>query len=238
MHTITKNNRQIPITGIEATTIDQEPLFTNWLDAFDPEWIIESLEIQSVDRIPSGRILFIKLKASIVHPAGKLPGMIVVIRDYAVSALTVLTCEGKKYALLVDQPRVPVGNTISESVAGLIDDGTSPESVIMRELEEEAHAVTRLGLTVNDVVPLLDKPFYLSPGVLNEAIYPFLVEKEVTQDILDTYQGLARGLEEEYEHITVRIVPFDQVINHCHCATTLAMLHLYDRYLLSNNRTH
>lgn len=233
MHTITKNNRQIPITGIEAETISQELLFTNWLDAFDPEWIIESLEVQSVDRVPSGRILFIKLKADIVHPSGKLPGMIVVIRDYAVSALTILTCGGKKYALLVDQPRVPVGNTISESVAGLIDDRTSPESVILRELEEEAHAVTRLGLTSQDVIPLLDKPFYLSPGVLNEAIYPFLVEKEVTQEILDTYHGLKRGLEEEYEHIVVRVVPFEDIIQHCHCATTLAMLHLYDRYLLT-----
>ena len=233
MHTITKNDRSIPITGVEAETISQELLFTNWLDAFDPEWIIESLEIQSVDRVPSGRILFIKLKADIIHPAGKLPGMIVVIRDYAVSALTVLTCAGKKYALLVDQPRVPVGNTISESVAGLIDDKTSPESVILRELEEEAHAVTRLGLTADDVIPLLDKPFYLSPGVLNEAIYPFLVEKEVTQEVLNTYQGLKMGLEEEYEHIVVRVVPFEDIIKYCHCATTLAMLHLYDRYLLT-----
>ncbi|MEI8223856.1 MAG: NUDIX domain-containing protein [bacterium] len=233
MHTITKNNRVIPITGIEAATISQELLFTNWLDAFDPEWIIEAIEIQSVDRVPSGRILFIKLKADIIHPAGKLPGMIVVIRDYAVSALTVLTCAGKKYALLLDQPRVPVGNTISESVAGLIDDQTSPESVILRELEEEAHAVTRLGLTPNDVIPLLDKPFYLSPGILNEAIYPFLVEKEVTQEVLDTYHGLKMGLEEEYEHIVVRVVPFEDITKYCYCATTLAMLHLYDRYLLT-----
>jgi hypothetical protein len=52
MHTITKNSRDIPITGIEAETISQELLFTNWLDSFDPEWVIESIEIQSVDRVP------------------------------------------------------------------------------------------------------------------------------------------------------------------------------------------
>lgn len=233
MHTITKNNRLIPITGIEAETIDQLPVFTKWIDLFDSEWIIDSIEIQSIDRIPDGRILCIKLKASITHPGGHTPGIVVVIRDFAVSALTVLTCNDKKYAILVDQPRIAVGNTISESVAGMIDDGTSPESVILRELEEEVHAVTRLGLTANDVIPLLDKPFYLSPGILNEAIYPFLVEKEISQEMLDTYQGLKRGLEEEHEYITVKVVPLEDIIKYCHCATTLAMLHLYDHYLLT-----
>lgn len=232
MYTISKNNRSIPVTGVEAETITNESIFTTWIDSVDPDWVIESLEIQSVDRIQNGRVLFIKLKATITHSQGRIPGMIVLLRDYAVSALTVLICDGQKYALLVDQPRVPIGNIISESVAGLIDDDTSPESVILRELEEEAHMVTKMGLTADDIIPLMDRPFYLSPGILNEAIYPFLVEKEVTQEMIVSYQGLRRGLAEEHEYITVKIVPLAEVPNHCHCATTLAMLHLYDRYLL------
>lgn len=233
MYTISKNNRSIPITGVEAESITNEPIFTTWIDSVDPEWVIESIEIQSVDRIPHGRVLLVKIKVTIVNPEGRIPGMIVLLRDYAVAALTVLTCQGQKYALLVDQSRVPVGNIISESVAGLIDDGTSPESVILRELEEEAHMVTKMGLTADDIIPLMDRPFYLSPGILNEAIYPFLVEKEVTHEMIASYQGLRRGLAEEHEYITVKIVPLAEVPSHCHCATTLAMLHLYDRYLLA-----
>jgi ADP-sugar diphosphatase len=233
MYTITKGEQLIPISGIEAATINNEQMVVKWVNDIDPTWIVHSLEIQSVDRLPSGRILFIKLKADITHPNGHMPAMIVVLRDYAVSALTILTCENMKYVLLVDQARVPVGNTISESVAGLIDDNASPESVILRELEEEASGVTRLGITATDIIPLLDKPFYLSPGIINEAIYPFLVEKEISRTVLDAYQGLKQGLEEEHEYITVKIVPLDEVTHHCYCATTLAMLYLYQRRLLT-----
>lgn len=226
----TKNNQAVPIMGIEADTIVNESLFTDWVNAIDPSWTIHSIEIQSVDRIPSGRILFVKVKADIEHAEGRMPGMIVVIRDYAVAALTVLNCEGVKYTLLVDQPRVPVGAVISESVAGLIDDGDNPRAVILRELEEEAHMVTRLGITESDVIPLADKPFYLSPGVINEAVYPFVVEADITPEVLSEYHGIKRGLAEEHETITVKIVPFADITQHCNCATTLAMLHLYDRY--------
>lgn len=234
MYTISKNNQEIHLSGVEPESSSKEPLFVQWLEGVDPSWIIESVEFQSIDRAgASGRILFIKMKAAVRHPDGFMPGMVVVLRDCAVSALCVLTCEGQKYAFLVDQPRVPAGRTISESVAGLIDDGMSPASVILRELEEEASLVTRLGITDKDVVPLQSVPFYATPGMTNEAVYPFLVEKEISRDLLESYQGLKQGLEEEYEHITVRIVPFDKVIEYCHCATTLAMLYLYQQYLLT-----
>lgn len=231
----TKNNQVVTITGVESDTIINEALFTDWVNQIDPSWIIHSIEIQSVDRIPNGRILFVKVKADIEHAEGRMPGMIVIIRDYAVAALTILTCEGERYALLVDQPRVPVGAVISESVAGLIDDGDNPTAVILRELEEEAHMVTRLGITTADVIPLASKPFFLSPGVINEAIYPFLIEKEIDRNLLNEYHGIKRGLAEEHESITVKIVPFAEITDHCNCATTLAMLHLYDRYRAAHN---
>lgn len=231
----TKNNHSVLITGVEADTIINESLFTDWVNQIDPSWTIHSIEIQSVDRIPNGRILFVKVKADIEHAEGRMPGMIVVIRDYAVAALTILACEGEQYALLVDQPRVPVGAVISESVAGLIDDGDSPGTVILRELEEEAHMVTRLGITTDDIVALADKPFFLSPGVINEAIYPFLIEKDIDRNLLNEYHGIKRGLAEEHETITVKIVPLAEITNHCNCATTLAMLHLYDRYRAARN---
>lgn len=231
----TKNNQSVTITGVESDTIINESLFTDWINQIDPTWTVHSIEIQSIDRIPNGRILFVKVKADIEHADGRMPGMIVVIRDYAVAALTILNCEGEQYALLVDQPRVPVGAVISESVAGLIDDGDNPRSVILRELEEEAHMVTRLGITADDVVALSDKPFFLSPGVINEAIYPFLVEKDIDHNLLNEYHGIKRGLAEENETITVKIVPLSEITNHCNCATTLAMLHLYDRYRTARN---
>lgn len=232
MHTITKNNRSIPITGVEAETITNEPLFMNWLDTVDPSWIIHSIEFQSVDRtLTSGRILFIKIKVDVEHAEGRMPNMVVLIRSNAVAALTVLTCEDKQYVLLVDQPRIPTGHIISEAVAGLMDGEADPRAVILRELEEEAHAVTRLGITLDNVISLSDKPFYLSPGVLTESVYPFLVEHEVDRSTLETYQGIKRGLVEEYESITVRIVELEEVAAQCNNAITLAMLHLYDRYL-------
>jgi ADP-sugar diphosphatase len=51
----------------------------------------------------------------------QLPG-IVFARGGAVAILMLLECEGQKYAVLTEQARVPVGRTILELPAGMLDD--------------------------------------------------------------------------------------------------------------------
>jgi hypothetical protein len=51
----------------------------------------------------------------------QLPG-IVFARGGAVAILMLLECEDQKYAVLTEQARVPVGRTILELPAGMLDD--------------------------------------------------------------------------------------------------------------------
>jgi ADP-ribose pyrophosphatase len=86
-----------------------------------------------------------------------------------------------------------------EVVAGIIDDGESPEEVARRECIEEA------GCEVLDMFPVCH--VMLSPGASSESvqIYCARVHAPATDEI--------RGLEEEHEDIRVMSVPSDEVFN-------------------------
>lgn len=228
MQTITKNGVQIPVEGNDVEMALSASIFKKWIDQVDDTFTISKIFIQSVDKIPNGKILFMKVKVTVHQPNGS-HDLIVFLHHNVVSGLCVLTCEGKRYVVVVNQPRLPVGRRIYELPAGLIDDGTSPESVILRELEEEAGLVTHVGLTAADVVLLNPgSPMIGSPGIMNVSTYAFLVEREITAEQLKTLNGLKTGLEHEHEDIVVSIVPYEEVTKYCHDTKTLATLYLYE----------
>jgi ADP-ribose pyrophosphatase len=67
--------------------------------------------------------------------------------------------------LFVNQYRYPIGNFDTEVVAGMIDEGDTPEQAIIKELEEEAGIVT-------DNVTFLGK-IHQCPGLLSNAMHVF-----------------------------------------------------------------
>lgn len=81
-----------------------------------------------------------------------------------------------------------------ECVAGIIDEGETPETVVRREAVEES------GLTVEDVVPVAR--YLSSPGCTSETVEVFCGRVD------SRTAGGIHGLEEEGEDIRVVVLPY------------------------------
>lgn len=81
-----------------------------------------------------------------------------------------------------------------EVVAGILEEGESPERLARREAVEEA------GLEIGDLVPIHD--LILSPGAMSETCTLFLGRVDAAT------AGGVFGLESEGENILVKVVPF------------------------------
>jgi hypothetical protein len=118
--------RTVPVSHVESVTRDEAVLavhsscFQNWVSRCeiphgDKQIEIHSVLIQSVDLFGARGVGFVKIKSHCTlvdgrtHHETPLPG-ICFLRGNAVTILVVLRCDdGREYSLLVDQPRVPIG---------------------------------------------------------------------------------------------------------------------------------
>jgi ADP-ribose pyrophosphatase len=94
-------------------------------------------------------------------------------------------------AIAEDQP------WLIEIVAGLIDEGESPEQVTIRESKEE------IGCAPSELIKIAG--FYTSPGGISEWVHLYIGKISVEE--LDE----AGGLEEEVEDIKIIVVPASDV---------------------------
>lgn len=105
-------------------------------------------------------------------------------------------------AVLVRQFRYPTlgrhRGWIEELVAGMVDEGESPEQAVRREILEET------GLAVDRLERLYD--FYVSPGGSTERVHLFYAETD-----LETRHGPGGGVATESEDIEVLEIPFESL---------------------------
>lgn len=229
MQTITHNNRIIPVTGISIQDALNSDIFLSWFNSIDTSFTLNNIIIESVDTLHHNNDVFlIKLKVDLILPSGVPFIPTIILRHSAVAGLCVLTCENKKYIVLVNQPRVPVGKVVYELPAGMVDDGKNPAQVILRELEEEAQLQTLLGITADMIKPLGKSAYNSSPGFTNENVYLFYLDAEITKDQFQALQDRNTGLVEEGESITVKIIPYDDLTAYCNDVKTLSALYLYE----------
>ncbi len=234
METIDFKGKLVTVTGSDVQVAIASKIFISWLNSIDPAvFFPREIEIQSVDVSfhNKERVAFIKMKvtpcstSTVTYPHPR----VVFLRGDAVVALPILIVEGKRFVVLVNQLRIPVGKVINEFLAGTLEDVSDPRVVILREIEEEAKLVSITGFTSDDIIPLNGKrKTFSSPGTMDEGTYAFYMEKEISQEIFDQLQGLSAGLEEEDEDIKVTIVPYDDVVKYCTDTKTLATLYLYE----------
>lgn len=86
-----------------------------------------------------------------------------------------------------------------ECVAGIIDEGESPEDVVRREAVEEANC------TVTDMVPIAH--YLASPGGTSESIFVFCGRTDASG------AGGVHGLDAEHEDIRVLSVPVETALD-------------------------
>ena len=229
MQTIIHNNREVSIKGDSIDDAVNSSIFSSWFKSIDNSFTLNSILIESVDKLHHNNDVFlIKLKVDLILPSGVPFIPTIILRHSAVAALCVLTCEDKKYIVLVNQPRVPVGKSVYELPAGMIDDSKDPSQVILRELEEEAQLETLIGITADMVKPLGAQAYNSSPGFTNENVYLFYLDAEITKDQFQLLQDRNTGLVDEGESITVKIIPYDDLTKYCNDVKTLSALYLYE----------
>ncbi len=106
--------------------------------------------------------------------------------------------------LLINQFRYPTYHKgpgwITEALAGIMDEGESPEETARREAHEET------GLTVGNVEFIAS--FYPSPGGCSEKIYLYYVE--ISGD--KARHNEVGGLEEEHENILTLELSLDEAL--------------------------
>lgn len=230
---INLNGSPVDISGENAEAALRSEIFKQWASALDQRFKVHSIHFQSVDIIGQPdrrRTLFIKFVAEITEENGlRLPG-IVFMRGGGVTMLIILVCEGREYVLLTLQPRFPTGHfSFPELPAGMLNGQKNFSGVVAQEVRNE----TGIEISVDRMIDLTELAYgskwrgiFPSPGTSDEFFRIFLHRAPINRSELDALSNKLFGLEEEGEQITLRLVPFEEVItetpdNKVLCAITL-----------------
>ncbi|XP_057854217.2 nudix hydrolase 14, chloroplastic isoform X3 [Cryptomeria japonica] len=188
--------------------------------------------IQGVDMFGE-RVGFLKFKAEVVdkETGSKLPG-IVFARGGAVAVLMILDCGRESFVVLTEQARVPVGKTILELPAGMLDDDKGDfVGTAAREVEEETGIHVNLKDLVNLTAfldPSTGNKMFPSPGGCDEEISLLLYRTHVKKEVIDALHGQETGLRDHGELIKLHVVPYTTLWRVTADAKALAAITLYE----------
>jgi len=211
-------------------------IFQEWLAATTAKFRITKIHFTSVDFLSKvHHPLFIKLKATAMLPDGRPVHGIVLVRGNAVGILVVLRCEGKKYLLLVRQPRFAISEQASlEIPAGILDWTGDYRKVALSELEEEA----QIKAEDSELIDLMDfwykgssDGFAASCGLLDERIRLYAIERDVTPEQLKAMDGRDQQYTDEIEWIKTVVLPYEEAARQFIDGKNFIALFLYERWL-------
>lgn len=197
--------------------------FTQWLSRLDPQFHVHGIQVQSVTRRRDGGLLFATISADVIDDEGHTVPGVVFLRGDAVAVLPVVLCDNEKYVVLVEQARFPAGQYAScEIPAGMQDDADDIRVVAVRELEEE----TGLSVQTEDLQYL--GVFHPTGGGSDERVTLYACEICLLHEELANLEGRNHGHDHENERITLRVVPYDELITHTNDPKALIALLWYE----------
>ena len=226
------------IAEVDRPVVLESRIYREWLEASQKKFVVTKVHFSSVDFLRKGRQpLFIKLTATASLPDGRPVHGIVLVRGNAVGILVVLRCEGKKYLLLVRQPRFAISEQASlEIPAGILDWTGDYRKVALSELKEEA----QIDAEESELIDLMDfwyqgksDGFAASCGLLDERIRLYAVERDVTPEQLRAMDGKDQQYTEEIEWIRTEVLPYEEAARQFVDGKNLIALFLYERWLQS-----
>ena len=224
------------IAEADHSVILESRIFQEWLAATAAKFKITKIHFASVDFLSKvHHPLFIKLKATALLPDGRPVHGIVLVRGNAVGVLVVLKCQGKKYLLLVRQPRFAISEQASlEIPAGILDWTGDYRKVALSELEEEA----QIKAQDSELIDLMDfwyqgksDGFAASCGLLDERIRLYAIEREVTPEQLMAMDGRDQQYTDEIEWIKTVVLPYEDAARQFIDGKNFIALFLYERWL-------
>ena len=228
-------------TETQKKALLKSSIFTQWLHKASKNFTIKKIVFQSFDfRTHSEEALFIKLKAEAYLKTGELVHGIVVLRGDAVAVLVVLRSENKAYLLMVEQPRFPIASTRSlEIPAGILDKSMQHEKIALEELKEEAQIEVHKDELINLTAfwqGEVATGFACSCGLLDEHIYFYAVEREVSPEELQQLDQKNQVYQEEGEWIKTVVMPYEEAAKCFVDGKNLIALFLYERWLKAQGR--
>lgn len=212
------------------------PFFKDWIAKARKDFAVTHIHVDSVDYFNRvHRPLFIKITATATLPDGRPVHGVVLLRGNAVGVLVVLRCEGKKYLLLVRQPRLAITEEASlEIPAGILDWSGDYRKVALSELEEEA----QIKAEDSELIDLsefwwkgMTEGFAGSCGLLDERIRLYAVERDVTPEQLKAMDGKNQTYVDENEWIRTVVLPYEDAAHKFIDGKNLIALFLYERWL-------
>lgn len=165
---------------------------------------LHHLEERFTYRKPNGEVLFALIEAQATSAEGNPLLPLLLLRGRFVMAVVelVLTTSGERFLVLVAQHRLATGGLFYSHPAGMADSEADLKQVVVKEVWEE----TGLSITLDQVAPLAQGPYYTSDGILDEAGEFFLVSLPITPEALEGLQGRRTGAPDEPEFIHLHIV--------------------------------
>ncbi|XP_006846892.2 nudix hydrolase 14, chloroplastic, partial [Amborella trichopoda] len=128
--------------------------------------------------------------------------------------------------------RVPVGRSILELPAGMLDDDNGDVvGTAVREVEEEVGIYLNKDDLVNLTAflnPSTGCKVFPSPGGSDEEISLLMYRGKVKKEVIEAMQGKEIGLREHGELIKVHVVPFDKVWRMTADSKVLCAIALYE----------
>ena len=191
--------------------------YENWFNSLNENSVIEKITIHKVHFF-GDRIGFIDVEATTKVNDKYVPG-ISFLRGDSVAILIVLKVDDEEYTIFTNEFRTPVAKTIKSIPAGMIDNG-DVKSTAIKELQEEVDP--DFSIDVKDLV-LLDKS-YTSTGESDQVLFIYYIEKEITREQLESYQGKVTGAEDEKEEIVLSFGKLNELKN---CDTAVSRLAYY-----------
>ena len=196
-------------------TICKSPKLRRWINSVNRDEIdLRAIEITDANFFgPSNnpdKLGFLKFTTTAFNAkTGKPIDGIVFLRGPCAAILIIVTDEmNNRYVLVGNQMRLPVGNYMSEFIAGMFDEqaGAKVNAVVKKEIKEE----TGLDLLDNDPnMKSLGNPVVLSGGGSDEMVHLFVWNTTISNEKIEEMKQKEFGERGTNESIRLRFYEYD-----------------------------
>lgn len=203
-------------TGLTPQQVRESRLFGSYVSNLSNEWrLLNFRVVWAVRRHTTTEVDIIMMFAEIEvrDEDGRIIKSGALLRGATVEILPVVIAPSEeRFAVLVQQSRVPAGSKILSTPAGMTD-GKSVTMTAVEELDQEIGHPLQWSepIWLNRSICGNEQPMLVSPGGSSEEVMFCAVEAHVTNEELASLNGRVTGVIEEDEQMETVLMSFDRL---------------------------